>query len=297
VLTEPQRVSLAAFLPWLGQAPWVRLEWPQKWAAEMSLQAELHQDRVDIVIDNVRSFRLLSAGALEDLDGPRQLVIDGRQVGTLDPGFGEVRGAADVEGHWTFATAAPIDWDAIGFVGRADEALRRDNQPSDAWDSDLGNWFCDSILFGAGADVAFQNNGGMRTDMEHDAISIRDLFTMNFPNVLQAFQRSGRQLLTILEHDVLDGKDRPMQIAGVSYSFDRSRPEGQRIVASDIDPDATYTIAAEAYLVQRGDRFFGAAVEDWTDTQTEILDAQIRFVQQHGTVMAPASGQIREIGR
>lgn len=195
------------------------------------------------------------------------------------------------------APARPIDWDAIGFIGQAGQALTRDSHPPGAWDSDLGNWFCDAALFATDADVAFQNNPGIRTDMQQDAISIRDLFAMNFPNRLQTFQRSGQQLLAILEFDLRDGKDRPMQVAGIRYSFDRSRPEGQRIVAADIDPAATYTIAAEAYLVQRGARFFGAEVENWTDTQTEMVDAQIRYTQHQGTVMAPARGRIREVGR
>ncbi len=296
-LIEPHRVSMSAYLPWLAQAPWVRLEWPQLWAREMSLQAELQADRIDVHVDNVNSFRLQSVGALDDLDGPRQVVVNGRDVGTLKPGFVEVRLAAQPDGEWTVAPAKPIDWDAIGFIGQAGEALSRDSHPPGAWDSDLGNWFCDAVLFATGADVAFQNNPGIRADLQQDAISIRDLFAMNFPNRLQTFERSGQQLLAILEFDLRDGKDRPMQVAGMHYSFDRSRPEGQRIVAADIDPAATYTIAAEAYLVQRGARFFGAAVENWTDTQTEMVDAQIRYTQHQDTVMAPARGRIREVGR
>lgn len=230
---------MTAFLPWLGQTPWLRLEWPVKWAYEMDLRGELREDRIDISVDNVRTFRLMARGALQALDGSRALVIDGHRVATLDPGFGEVRVTAGPDGGWAVTPSAPIDWNDIGFVGRAGETLGRDSHPPDAWDSDLGNWFCDSILSATGTDVAFQNNRGMRTDMEQDAISLRDLFTMNFPNDLYTFQRTGAQLLDILEHDLRDGNDRPMQIAGVSYAFDRSRPEGHRVVESDIDPERT----------------------------------------------------------
>jgi hypothetical protein len=300
-LTEPHRVVMTTFLPWLGQAPWVRLEWPHKWAAEMSVLAELQPRQIDIHVDNVSSFRLLSKGALENLNTPHRLSINGSAVGTLQPGFGEVRLSASngesgsgAESAWDMSPAEPIDWDTLGFVGHAGQTLNRESDPP-TWDSPLGNWFCDAMLFSTGADVAFQNNTGMRTDMEYDAISIRDLFAMNFPNDLQTFQRSGAELLDILEHDVRNSRDRPMQIAGVSYSFDRSRPEGQRIVATDIDPDASYTIVAQAYLVQRGSRFFGADIEDWTNTGTQTVDAQVRYVQHQGTVMAPPAGRIREV--
>ena len=41
---------MTAFLPWLGQTPWLRLEWPVKWAYEMDLRGELREDRVDISV-------------------------------------------------------------------------------------------------------------------------------------------------------------------------------------------------------------------------------------------------------
>ncbi|HIG17141.1 MAG TPA: hypothetical protein EYQ31_07530 [Candidatus Handelsmanbacteria bacterium] len=75
-----------------------------------------------------------------------------------------------------------------------------------------------------------------------------------------------------------------------AYVFDRSQPEGQRIVESTIDPKRNYTIAAQAYAVERGDRFFGAEIDDWTHSGTQTVGAQIRYVQQLGTVMGPHSG-------
>ena len=86
-----------------------------------------------------------------------------------------------------------------------------------------------------------------------------------------------------------------MQIAGVSYAFDRSRPEGHRVVESDIDPERTYTIAAQAFSVTRGDRFFGGQILDWMNSGIQTVDAQIRFTRSQGTVMAPLRGRIREV--
>ncbi|MDP6015320.1 MAG: DUF362 domain-containing protein [Candidatus Latescibacteria bacterium] len=294
-LTEPRRVFMSAYFPWLARAPWVRIEWPEKWAYMMAVEARVSHGRIDVEVDNVRAFRLMSQGPLRGLAESRSLVVNGGSVATLEPDFGEVRVAVDDNGNWTVTAADVIDWDEMGFVGRAGENLSREDYPTGFWDSSLGNWFCDSILSATGADVAFQNNRGMRTDMEQDRISIRDLFTMNFPNELYTFQRTGARLLAILEHDLRDGNERPMQIAGVRYAFDRSRPRGLRVIESDIDPKRSYTIAAQAYSVTRGERFFGEEIRDWTNSGIQTVGAQVRYVQRLGTVMAPARGRIREV--
>jgi hypothetical protein len=65
-------------------------------------------------------------------------------------------------------------------------------------------------------------------------------------------------------------------------------------VESTIDPKRNYTIAAQAYAVERGDRFFGAEIDDWVNTGTQTVGAQVRYVQQLGTVMTAPRRRIRE---
>lgn len=293
-LMSPGRILLSAYLPWYGRASWVRMEWPQVWGDQMSLQGTIGDDRIEFSTQNTVAFRLQSEGALANITGPLQIIVDGAVAGIATPGFDELRVALTKAGSWTVTTAEAINWDQIAFVGTAGQELTRDSHPPDAWDSDLGNWACDAIRFATGADVAFRNNRGMRTDMPQEPISIRDLFAMNYPNGLMSFQRTGRELLAILEHDVRNANEGPMQISGVSYTFDRSLPEGQRIISSDIDPDRSYTIASEDYSVSRGARFFGRDIEDRTDTVSHTVDALVRYAQHQGTVMAPERGRIRE---
>lgn len=298
-LMSPGRVALSAYLPWYGRASWVRLEWPRVWGDKMALEGSIDGGvgRINLDVDNTVAFRLLSEGPLAAMVAPMQVYVGENFVGTAAPNFGELRVALTEAGTWALSPSETIDWDQAALAGVAAETLTRDSHPPEAWDSDLGNWFCDGIRFATGADVAFQNNPGIRTDMAQEPISIRDLFAMNYPNDLLSFERTGRQLLAILEHDVRDGKDRPMQISGVSYVFDRSLPEGQRIVTSDIEPDHMYTIAAEGYLVNRGIRFFGEDIADGHDTGSHIVDALVRYARHQGTVMAPPQGRIRQRSR
>ncbi len=290
--TTPNRVYLRSILPWHGRAPWVRLEWPLMWGNEMELQATLSNQRLEILTGNVRAFRLEPEGPLEQPMIGVDLVIDGMQVGTVP--HGRWRVAIDDAGTWTMTPANIMDWEEAGFVGEALEDLDRDHREGE-FDSPLGNWFTDAALAATGADVAFQNNGGIRGDMEADRISIRDIFRINFPNDLYTFPLTGHELLEVLEFDARDGKPRPMQIAGIEYVIDRSQPEGQRIVESNIELDRSYTITSQAYVCDRARRFFGRDIEV-SNSGIQTVDSQINFIQSQGPIRAPGTGRIRVIG-
>ncbi|MBT3343092.1 MAG: DUF362 domain-containing protein [Gemmatimonadetes bacterium] len=289
--TSPNRVYIKSILPWDGQASWIRLEWPRMWGNEMEMQAIVTPDRIEIMTDNVQAFRLEPAGPLEQPLTSVELVVDDQRLGTLPHGYWRL--AADDAGVWALSPSATIDWDELGFIGTASDHLGRDPAPGER-DTPLGNWFTDAALAATGADVAIQNKGGVRGDLEVGAISIRDIFSINFPNDLYAFTLTGRELLEVLEYDYKDSGLRQLQVAGITFTIDRSRPEGQRVVESNIDLDHSYTIVSQAYVCNRSQRFFGREIET-TNSQIQTVDGQIRRVLDQGTVEAPATGRIREL--
>ena len=158
-----------------------------------------------------------------------------------------------------------------------------------------GNWFTDAALVATGADVSFQNGGGMRGDLEEGPISIRDIFRINWPNDLHTFPLTGTELLEVLEFDNRDGKPQPMQISGITYTTDPSRPEGSRIVKSNVDPDRPYTAVSQAYLCDRAARFFGREI-DVTNTNIQTVQGQIQQVRK-GPVEAPETSRIIMTGK
>lgn len=290
--TSPNRVLLKSILPWYGQAPWIRLEWPQMWGNEMELQATILPDRIQIMTGNVSAFRLEPKGPLEQPLTDIGLVVDGQRLGPLP--HGHWRLAVDDDGAWSIASSQSIDWDELGLIGTVADHLGREPGPGEG-DTPLGNWFTDSARLATGADVAFQNNGGIRGDMEVGAISIRDIFRINFPNDLYTFSLTGAELLEVLEFDNRNANTRQLQVAGIRYAVDRSKPEGQRIVESTLEPDRSYTITSQAYICDRAARFFGREIVT-TNSGIQTVDSQIRRLRREGTVKAPATGRIRELG-
>ena len=289
--TRLGHLFLSAFLPAHGQAGWAGLERAVTWANPMELSIDLTGPAPRILTGNLAAFRLRRTGPLAGLGPPAGVWIDGAEV-TLAGGDEELclhRGEA---GLWR--SGDPSACGPMPPVATAATTLSNEDLTEPWYDTALGNWFCDSILFATGADIAFQNNDGIRRPLEEGEVTIGVIFRMNFRDELYTFPLTGAEVLSILEFDVRDGRERPMQVAGLSYAVDRSRPEGRRVVEHDLDLDRTYTLAAEDYVVLRSGRFFDREV-DWTNTEVQIVDAQIRYAARQGTVTPPRLGRIRRL--
>ena len=288
--TRPGHLFLSAILPAHGQTAWAGMERAVTWANPMELSLDLTGPAPRISTDNLAAFRLNRTGPLAGLVSSPVVWIDGGEVAL--GGGEELCLHRDEAGLWRTGDPAPCE--SVPPVAAAAETLSNEDRAGPWYDTALGNWFCDSILFATGADIAFQNNDGIRQPLPEGEITIGVIFRMNFRNELYTFRLTGAEVLDILEFDARDGRRRPMQVAGLTYAVDRSRPEGRRVVEHDLDPDRTYTLAAEDYVVLRGERFFGREVE-WTNTEAQIVDAQIRYAAMQGTVTAPPLGRIRRL--
>jgi 5'-nucleotidase len=119
------------------------------------------------------------------------------------------------------------------------------------------------------ADVAVLNGGALRIDdvfggeirWEHLARSF------GFPTRVGLVSLRGRDLReTVLEHSVSGGRGegRFLQVSGLKVRFDRSRPEGQRILDVQVQrgsgwaplaDDSVYVVAVPDYLYGGGDAY------------------------------------------
>lgn len=288
--TRRGHLLLSAILPAHGQTAWAGMERAVMWANPMELSIDLTGPAPRIITDNLSAFRLNRTGPLAGLRSSAAVSIDGSEVAL--GGGDQLCLARDEAGSWR--AGDPSACESVPPVATAAATLANDDLTGPWYDTALGNWFCDSILFATGAEIAFQNNAGIRQPLEEGQITIGAIFRMNFRDELYTFELTGAEVLDILEFDARDGKERPMQVAGLSYAVDRSRPEGRRVIEHDLDLQRTYKLAAEDYLVLRSDRFFDREVE-WTNTEVQIVDAQIRYAGRQGTVTPPPLGRIRRL--
>ena len=301
-VTQPRRARLGAFFPEDAVAPWIALSAPVMWAVRMELEARLKEDGLKIFTDNIKGFRLKLVSPLINMPQPLALTVDDFELVPLRGDEGQLFDVTarlgpdrELQG-WDVAPGSGEGSGAGTILGAAPDILSRAESPAGHWDTALGNWFTDAIRWATETDIALQNNGGIRRDLEAGPVAITDIFEMNFRDELYIFEATGTELLEILEHDLRDGNERPMQVSGLRFTFDRTRPQGQRVIDSDIDPARVYTVSAEDYLCQRGERFFGRTIP-FTESGIQIVDAQIRYAREHqkGKIEAQSEGRIREV--
>ena len=126
-------------------------------------------------------------------------------------------------------------------------------------ESALGDLIADAQRDFAGTDLAFMNPGGIRADIASGPVTYGDLFTVQpFDNQVVRMELRGDQTYRLLEQQF--EVNRILQVSGLEYSYDASKPAGQRITSatvngSPLDRGATYTVAANSYLATGGDGF------------------------------------------
>ena len=120
------------------------------------------------------------------------------------------------------------------------------------------------------ADFALMNNGGARTDLmpaADGAVTFGQIFAMQpFANNVVTKSYTGAEIKAVLEQQFASGTNSVAQpnmltpSANFRFSFDKSRPAGQRIVAmtlygKPIDPGKSYRVAINNFLASGGDNY------------------------------------------
>src|SRR5208283_4171223 len=132
-------------------------------------------------------------------------------------------------------------------------------------ESALGNLIADAQRSAFAADFAFTNPGGIRNDIYSGAVTWGALYDVQpFNNYLVRMNLTGRQIYDLLNQQWQQGSGeshpRMLQISGLAYTWDSSRPEGSRIVTVfrngiPIGPTARYTVVVNSFLAGGGDGF------------------------------------------
>ncbi|MBL0141722.1 MAG: bifunctional metallophosphatase/5'-nucleotidase [Betaproteobacteria bacterium] len=184
---------------------------------------------------------------------------------------------------------------------------------SSAGESNLGGLIARAQLAAmknaAGAQVAFMNPGGIRAPLASrrpDAmVTYGDLFSVQpFGNTLVAVTLTGTQILRVLEQQFRAPPDRTriLQVAGIAYSWDGSRPLGHRIVPGSVsvegarlDERAGYRVTMNSFLFGGGDGFtVFTEGRDATGGPGDLAAFQA-YIAAAPRVAGPPEGRIRRI--
>lgn len=174
----------------------------------------------------------------------------------------------------------------------------------------FGNLVAEASRVATDADIGFANGGGIRGDTTYAAGSELTrktiLSELPFGNSTVKLELTGAQLREALETGVSRVEEtagRFPQVAGMTFSFDASKPAGSRVVdvtvgGAALDDAATYTLATNDYVAGGGDGYavFRQAKVLIDAAAGGLLAGQvIDYVLAAGTVETAVDGRIKRM--
>jgi 5'-nucleotidase len=135
---------------------------------------------------------------------------------------------------------------------------------SAAGESALGNLIADAQRWSMEGQIGFMNPGGVRADLHPGPVRWGDLFTVQpFGNQLVGITLTGAQIERLLEQQWEDQSfPRILHVSGLSYTWDRGAPTGERVALADIrvgdqpiDPAMPYRVVVNDFLADGANNF------------------------------------------
>ena len=258
-------------------------------------------------------------------DGTQVPVVQAGQYGKV---IGELKVVWDDAGKVTAATGGPLLLDSavvpdeatqaqvveLGgpleemkaeVIGEATAAIQGDRNVCRVQECEMGNLVADAQLdrvADQGVTISIANSGGLRASIDAGEITMGEALTvLPFSNTLATFQLSGADLVASLENGVSQTEEvagRFPQVAGLKYTFDKSKPVGERIsdvLVKDgdnwvaIDPAATYGVVTNNYVRGGGDGYelFGTKAQNAYDFGPPLERVLADFIAKQGGTYTP----------
>ena len=189
-------------------------------------------------------------------------------------------------------------------------------------ESPAGNLVADAQLWATssnGAQIAFMNPGGVRSDLKYaqsgsegdGVVTFGEAFTFQpFGNTLITFPMTGDEIISVLEEQCQPlGASRPFQHLGVSegFTYDLAKTiasgnctsvtvSNVKLNGMDLDPAATYMVTVNNFLADGGDNFFtfGTITAPRLDGGND-LQALVNYLGAFSPVAPPSIDRVNEL--
>ena len=195
-------------------------------------------------------------------------------------------------------------------IGNTSVDLTRTQDIQPYGESYLGNWNADVIRQKVDADVAFQNNGGIRTDISKGDITTGTIYyLMPFDNEICTLDMTKAQIKVVLEQAVADG-GKGVQLSGLKVKYDSGRKSMDRVIdikranGNSISDTEKLKVATNDFMMTGGDGFTGFVTAGGAlnglpvnDTHILVRDALIDNVRANKGIVASMDSRLENEGK
>jgi 5'-nucleotidase/UDP-sugar diphosphatase len=207
----------------------------------------------------------------------------------LDPASGSDPKMQALVGDW-YRRVGKV-YDVV--IATASATLEREGDK----ESPVASWVADCFREWGHTDVALQNGGGVRSDMEAGPVTLRSIFNiMPFENHMAVARLTGAQLRSVLARGL--GGIRMIQGSGLELSFRRPAPFKSRVASlkvagAPVDDAKVYSVTLMDFMVQSRDDNDGelASADIREDAARDVLVACARRQK----LIVPPAGRLTKV--
>ena len=258
---------------------------------------------------NSRSAQLLTVRR-----GPDGQWVQGDQLIIIDRRLPFEPATQAVVRQWTDSMVKRIGPERV--IATTAVALDARDEVNRSRESPLGDIVTDAVRLGTGADVAIMNSGTMRLDDVIPAgpisnYQVQSIFLFPDESRMMTFPLTGARLREVLEHGVSRssvGRGPYLQVSGIKFTWDASKPDGQRIVGEVMRTDGSVIKATDTVRVsfgvypscEGGDGYVIPEAKSACDNRMQArpaVDLVLEHITQRlgGRVPAPEAGRVTRL--
>lgn len=209
--------------------------------------------------------------------------------------------------------AKPIEELRSKIIAKTEAPIDGSRDNCRAKECEMGSLVADAMLDRVkdqGVTIAITNGGGLRASIDAGDVSMGEVITvLPFQNTVATFQIKGDGIREALENGLSkleEAGGRFPQVAGLKYSFDRSKPVGSRVVSVEVkegegygplDPAKTYSLVTNNYMRNGGDGYdvFKAKGENAYDYGPGLETVLADYLAAHQPFKPYTDGRITEV--
>uniref|UniRef100_UPI0013586CD3 bifunctional metallophosphatase/5'-nucleotidase n=1 Tax=Rhizobium sp. 18055 TaxID=2681403 RepID=UPI0013586CD3 len=209
--------------------------------------------------------------------------------------------------------AKPIEDLRKKVIGSSEGPIEGDRKVCRVEECTMGNLVADAMLARGkdqGMTIAIQNGGGLRASIDAGDVTQGEVITvLPFQNTLATFQLTGADIRTALENGlgkIEEGAGRFPQVAGMKYSYDKTKPPGSRVVSVDVkegdafvplDNAKSYGVVTNNYMRAGGDGYaiFATSGKNAYDFGPDLADVTADYVAAHSPYKPYTDGRVTEV--
>lgn len=171
----------------------------------------------------------------------------------------------------------------------------------------LADLLTDAMRETGKADIALMNGGGIRESIPAGDINLYSIGkALPFVNSLVTIEAKGEDIYSAIERGIRlypDGGSNGgfLQVSGIKYEFDASKPAGKRLVSittSDgraLDKDKYYKVATNDYLYNGGDGYEELRKAKLLNKGELLKDVLSKYIRGKGELDIKVEGRIKAV--